>query len=115
MAELSSRAFSSLNLMLPYSSNFTAGGFGAFTDVLHEAVREQEGSRPPSSTVAVTVWPPSPSVFTVMEEVPWPPLLLPAETDQLYVTFMSPAPAAVTVICAPRSTSEGQLTEIVGQ
>src|SRR5258705_6814349 len=100
--------------MLPYSSNFTGTGFSGLTDVLHEAVLEQEGSSPPSSTVAVTVWPPSPVVSTVMEDVPWPPLIVPAETDQLYVTFMSPAPEAVKVIAEPMSTSAGQLTEIVG-
>jgi hypothetical protein len=84
------------------------------TEVLHEAVLEQDGSSPPSSTVAVTVWPPVPVVSTVMEDVPWPLLMVPAETDQLYVTFMSPAPEAVKVIGAPCSTSAGQLTEMVG-
>ena len=82
--------------------------------MVHEAVLEQEGSSPPSSTVAVTLWPPIPAVSTVMEDVPWPLLIVPAETDQLYVTFMSPAPEALKVIGAPRSTSDGQLTEIVG-
>src|SRR4029077_3509188 len=100
--------------MLPYSSNFRAGGFGAFTEVVHEAVREHDGSSPPSSTVAVTLWPPSPALSTVMEDVPWPLLIVPAETVQLYVTFASPLTEAVKVIGAPSSTSDGQLTDTVG-
>jgi hypothetical protein len=43
---------------------------GAVTLVEHEAVLEHAGSNPPSSTVAVTVWPPSPAVSTVMLLVP---------------------------------------------
>src|SRR5258708_3046450 len=101
--------------MLPYSSNFTAIGFSGLTCVLHEAVFAQDGSIPPSSTVAVTVWPPSPAVSTVMDDVPWPLLIVPVETVQLYVTFMSPAPEALKVIGAPSSTSAGQLTDTVGQ
>src|SRR5436190_18073072 len=100
--------------MLPYSSNFTAGGFGGLTDVLHEAVLEQEGSSPPSSTVAVTVWPPSPAVSTVIDDVPWPLLMVPAETDQLYVTVMPLETDALKVIGEPKSTSDGQLTDTVG-
>jgi hypothetical protein len=41
--------------MLPYSSNFVGGGCGAVTEAEHDAVREQAGSSPPISTVAVTV------------------------------------------------------------
>ena len=84
------------------------------TEVVHEAVLEQDGSSPPSSTVAVTLWPPIPAVSTVIEDVPWPLLMVPAETVQLYVTFMSPPMEAVKVIGAAWSTSDGQLTEIVG-
>jgi hypothetical protein len=53
------------------------------TLAVHEVILEQVGSSPPTSTVAVTVWPPSPSVFTVIDEVPWPLLMVPAEADQL--------------------------------
>ena len=82
--------------------------------MVHEAVLEQEGSSPPSSTVAVTLWPPIPAVSTVMEDVPWPLLIVPAETVQLYVTFMLSAPEALKVIGAPWSTSAGQLTDTAG-
>jgi hypothetical protein len=69
--------------MFPYSSNFVAGGFTPRTLVEHDAVLEQAGSSPPNSSVAVTVCPPNPSVFTVMLDVPWPLLIVPADTDQL--------------------------------
>jgi len=50
---------------------------------VQEAVLEQEGSSPPTSTAAVTVWPLRLAVSTLMEDVPWPLLMVPAETDQL--------------------------------
>ena len=50
-----------------------------------------------------------------MVDVPWPLLMVPAETVQLYVTVTSPLTEAVKVIGAPWSTSDGQLTDTVGQ
>jgi hypothetical protein len=41
--------------MFPYSSNFVPIAGGAFTLVEQDAVLEQEGSSPLTSTVAVTV------------------------------------------------------------
>jgi hypothetical protein len=84
IAKLSSLAFSSLNLMSPYSSNLCGGGGGAVMLVEHEAVVPvQLGSTPPRLTVAVTVWPPRPVVSTVIVLVPWPLDIVPADTDQL--------------------------------
>ena len=87
-----------------------------FTEVVQEAVREQAGSTPPSSTVAVMVLPPTPLVSTVIDEVPWPPEIVPAETDQLYVRFIEPeSPTeAVKASGSPSLTSLGQLTDTVG-
>src|SRR4051794_21633470 len=85
IAKLSSLAFSSLKRILPYSSNLRAIGFGGLTCVLQEFVVEHDGSAPPRLTVAVTVWLPSPAVSTVMLDVPWPLLIVPADTDQLKV------------------------------
>ena len=83
MAKLSSLAFSSLKRMLPYSSNLRGSGAGGLTEVLQEAVFEHEGSAPPMLTVAVTDCPPRPAVSTWMVEVPWPLVMVPADTDQL--------------------------------
>src|SRR5438045_2860564 len=83
-AKASSRAFSSLNLMSPYSSTLSQSfGGGAVIDVLHDAVRVHDGSKPPRSTVAVIVCPPVPVVSTVILLVPCPLLMVPADTDQL--------------------------------
>src|SRR2546425_1118576 len=60
-----------------------AGGAFGRTGVEQDAVRPQLGSTPPTSTVAVTVWPPRPFVSTVIVEVPWPLVIVPAETVQL--------------------------------
>ena len=87
-------------------------------DVVQEAVVPvQIGSAPPMLTVAVTLWPERPVVSTVIVEVPWPLLIVPAETDQLYVHVAPGAPPdteAVYVIGWLASTSVGQLTETTG-
>src|SRR5687768_4216204 len=83
IAKLSSLAFSSLKRMLPYSSNLRGSGGAGLTDVVQDAVFEHEGSAPPMLTVAVTACPPSPAVSTWIVEVPWPLVIVPADTDQL--------------------------------
>src|ERR1041385_4120341 len=103
--------------MFPYSSNFRAGAAFGRTGVEQDAVRGQVGSTPPTSTVAVTVWPPRPFVSTVIEEVPWPLVIVPAETVQLYVGVTCGVPCvkfAVKVIELPSETSDGQVTFTVG-
>src|SRR5207302_8491134 len=104
--------------MLPYSSNLRGGVGGVVIGNVHEAVWLQVGSTPPISTVAVTDWPPRPFVSTVIELVPWPLVIVPAETVQLYVSETVGVPCvnrAVTVAVESGAAWLGQSTLTVGQ
>jgi hypothetical protein len=105
--------------MLPYSSIFLGGTSPCGIEVVHEADVVQLRLKPPTSTVAVTVeLAGRPVVSTVIELVPWPLEIVPAETVQLKVGVTSGEPlsmVAVKVIGLPAGTVSGQETLTVGQ
>ena len=73
-----------------------------------DGVQLQLSSRPPILTVAVMVEPAiSGVVETVIDGVPWPLVIVPAETVHSYVTLSCEPPLtfAVKVIVSPGTTS----------
>src|SRR3712207_5607856 len=116
-ARLSSRASKSSAALMPNSSNLRGEALWT-SDVVALFEVEHERSKPPQSTVAVTACPPVLDVSTVMLDVPWPLVIVPAETVQwkVGVTFGSPPERlAVKVIGSPASTVSGPITLKVGQ
>lgn len=84
--------------------------------VEHDAKFGQSLGRPPTSTVAVKVWPPNPVLSKVIDAVPCPAVIFPADTVQLKVSLAEPPPDtfAEKVSVVPMSES-GQETTTVGQ
>src|SRR5215207_2913114 len=101
--------------MLPYSSSLS-WKMNCGTDDVQDINFGQDSGRPPTSTVAV-VKPVTPVVSTVMELVPCPLVIVPAETSQLYVSLASAGAfsmEAVKVAGSPCVTVSGHETTILG-
>jgi hypothetical protein len=116
-ANISRRALSSAQLKSPYSSNFRAVGGPQIGGSEHDAWFPQYFGRPPTSTVAVKVCPANPDVSRVIVAVPWPPVIFPADTDQLKVSLAdgSPPDRLAEKIGVEPMPESGHETVTVGQ
>jgi hypothetical protein len=70
-------------MLPPYSSNLAGSPHPAGVAVAQEAVFGQPSGSPPTSTVASMFILKRPVVSMVIEDVPWPELIVPAEVVQL--------------------------------
>jgi hypothetical protein len=116
-ANLSSLARSSAQLRSPYWSNFRARGGGHPGSTEHDAWFPQLFGRPPTSTVAVKDCPPPPDLSTMIEAVPCPLAIFPADTVQLKVSLADGSPVVIFAenVSVGPSLKSGQATVTTGQ
>src|SRR5690242_726668 len=90
-------------------------GRGQRPDDVQENVLAEPGGRPPTSTVAMGVEPGS--SCAVMEVVPWPDTIWPAESDQVKVSCIPGVTSlrvTVKLTGSLQSASLGQFTVTMG-
>src|SRR6266404_6857632 len=116
-ANFSSLARSSAQVRSPYTSNIRAVGGGHTVGVAQDALFPQLSGSPPTFTVAVKGWPSNPVLSTVIDVVPCPAMIFPADTVQLKVSFAdgSPPDTFAAKVSEEPMLESGQVTTTTGQ